>query len=415
GEHLAGLIEGLLDISKIEAGRIDVYRDEVRLGEFLEQIVSMFRLQAEAKGIGFVFTRPPVLPERVVTDARRLRQVLINLLSNALKFTAAGQVRLGLAYRNEVAEFVVEDTGAGIAAADHERIFEPFQRIEDPHAPTEGVGLGLTLTRLLVQIMGGEITLDSAPGRGSRFAVRLMLATVHGADGGATGNPALQESRVEGYEGRRRDIVVADDDAAHRGLLDALLAPLGFALRHAADGEACLRLADERMPDLFLLDIAMPGMSGWEVARRLRARPGPRVPILVVSANAGELRQGAGADVDHDGILTKPVSLDAVLDRVEQLLGLTWRCVAPPEQVAAPSATTLSPRQLGELRQLAEIGYVRGIHARLALLEGESPDAAAYLAHLRVLVSEFRMDEFMGALDAAVPRASDVAMQEESA
>ncbi len=260
------------------------------------------------------------------------------------------------------------------------------------------------MTRLLAQIMGGEITLDSAPGRGSRFAVRLMLSTVHDADGGATG-PALQERRVEGYEGRRRDIVVADDDEAHRGLLDALLAPLGFALRHASDGEACLRLAEERMPDLFLLDIAMPGMNGWEVARRLRARPGPRVPILVVSANAGELRHGAGADIDHDGILTKPVSLDAVLDRIEQLLGLAWRSAAPPDRAAAPSSAPLSPRQLGELRQLAEIGYVRGIHARLALLEGESPDAAAYLAHLRVLVSEFRMDEFMGALDAAAPRA----------
>ncbi len=401
GEHLAGLIEGLLDISKIEAGRIDVYRDEVRLGEFLEQIVSMFRLQAEAKGIGFVFTRPQVLPERVVTDERRLRQVLINLLSNALKFTAAGQVRLGLLYRNEVAEFVVEDTGIGIATDDHERIFEPFQRIEDPGAPTEGVGLGLTLTRLLVQIMGGEITLDSAPGRGSRFRVRLMLATVHTAARGATGCATPQERRVGGYEGRRRDIVVADDDAAHRGLLDALLVPLGFALRHAADGEACLRLAEARMPDLFLIDIAMPGMSGWELARRLRARPGPRVPILVVSANAGELRQQAGADTDHDGILTKPVSLDAILDRIEQVLGVTWCSVAPPDRTPAPSSAALTPRQLDELRQLGAIGYVRGIHARLDLLEQGSPDAAAYVAHLRVLVSEFRMDEFMTALDAA--------------
>ncbi len=399
GEHLAGLIEGLLDISRIEAGRIDVYRDEVRLGEFLEQIVSMFRLQAEEKGIGFVFTRPQVLPERVVTDERRLRQVLINLLSNALKFTAAGQVRLGLLYRNEVAEFVVEDTGVGIADGDHERIFEPFQRIEDPGAPTEGVGLGLTLTRLLVQIMGGEITLDSAPGRGSRFRVRLMLATVHGAAlGTAAQDGAPPERRVDGYEGPRRDIVVADDDAAHRALLDALLVPLGFTLRHAADGEACLRLAEARRPDLFMIDIAMPGMSGWALARRLRALPGPRAPILVVSANAGDLRQQAGVDADHDGILTKPVSLDAVLERIGQLVGVTWRSVAAADQAPAPSSAALTPGQLDELRQLGAIGYVRGIHARLDLLEAQSPDAAAYVGRLRMLVSEFRMDEFMGAL-----------------
>ena len=443
GEHLAGLIEGLLDISKIEAGRIDVHRDEVRLGEFLEQIVSMFRLQAEEKGIGFVFTRPRVLPERVATDERRLRQVLINLLSNALKFTAAGQVRLGLLYRNEVAEFVVEDTGIGIATGDHERIFEPFQRIEDPGAPTEGVGLGLTLTRLLVQIMGGEITLDSAPGRGSRFRVRLMLATVHAsawagtqaATGGATfqQGPALrqgpggqeglafQESPAGGYEGVRRDIVVADDDAAHRGLLDALLVPLGFTLRHAADGEACLRLAQERRPDLFLIDIAMPGMDGWELARRLRASAGPRVPILVVSANAGELQQKAGADAVHDGVLTKPVSIDAIVERVGHLLGVTWRPVAPPDRTGVPApgapgsgtpgsgtpgSAALAPQPLEELRQLGAIGYVRGLHARLDLLERECPDAAAYVAHLRDLVSDFRMDEFMAALDAAILRAA---------
>ena len=127
---MAGLIEGLLDISKIEAGRIEVYRDEVRLGEFLQQLVNMFRLQAEQRGIGFVFSSFGRLPDVVYTDERRLRQILINLLSNAVKFTGAGEVRFGLRWRSEVAEFEVADTGIGIEPADLTRIFEPFVRVE---------------------------------------------------------------------------------------------------------------------------------------------------------------------------------------------------------------------------------------------------------------------------------------------
>ncbi|MDP9097158.1 MAG: ATP-binding protein, partial [Pseudomonadota bacterium] len=161
GEHMAGLIEALLDIAKIEAGRIDIYRDAVRLPEFLQQLVQMFQLQAAARGIEFEFTTRGYTPDIVHTDERRLRQILINLLSNAVKFTQAGTVHLRLNWRSEVAEFTIQDTGIGIGAADIERIFEPFVRLDSPAAPSPGVGLGLTITQLLTQIMGGELTVVS--------------------------------------------------------------------------------------------------------------------------------------------------------------------------------------------------------------------------------------------------------------
>ena len=165
GEHLAGLIEGLLDISKIEAGRIEIDRDPGRIEEFLGQLVNMFRLQAKAKGIEFTFTRPDRIPAVVYTDERRLRQILINLLSNAMKFTTRGEVHLGLRLRNEIAEFEIEDTGIGIAEADIGRIFEPFERVERTDVPAApGVGLGLTITKLLTQILGGELTVTIPPG-----------------------------------------------------------------------------------------------------------------------------------------------------------------------------------------------------------------------------------------------------------
>jgi signal transduction histidine kinase/purine-cytosine permease-like protein len=266
GEHLAALIEGLLDISKIEAGRIELYRDEVRLPEFLEQIVQMLRLQAEAKSIAFTFDAPPRLPEIVHTDERRLRQILINLLSNAIKFTRSGNVVFRLRFRSDVADFEIIDTGIGIAADDLARVFEPFQRGANSHAPsTPGVGLGLTITKTLTEVMGGEITVRSRLGEGSTFRVRLLLS-------GKGHAPAVVERRITGRADAARPlrVLVADDDATHRALVADLLEPLGFSVRLAPDGTHALMLAAEEAPDLFLLDIAMPGMTGWELARRRR-------------------------------------------------------------------------------------------------------------------------------------------------
>src|SRR5260370_236934 len=173
-DHLSGLIDGILDISKIEAGRLYLSRDEVRLSEFLDQLVGMFRLQAAAKGTEFIFKRPPVLPVVVYADEKRLRQILINLLPNAIKFTQAGSVHFVVHYRSPFAEFEVIDTGPGIQANDLERIFAPFERgaLGAAH-PHNGNGLGLTISRLLAGVMGGDIRVTSAVGAGSTFRLRL--------------------------------------------------------------------------------------------------------------------------------------------------------------------------------------------------------------------------------------------------
>ena len=390
GEHLAALIEGLLDISKIEAGRIELYRDEVRFPEFLDQLVQMLRLQAEAKSIGFSFDAPPRLPGIVHTDERRLRQILINLLSNAIKFTRTGSVTFRLRFRSEVAEFEVIDTGIGIAEDDLGRIFEPFQRGGNSHAPsTPGVGLGLTITKMLTEVMGGEISVTSRLGEGSRFRVRLLLS-------GKGELPAVVERPVTGrvQSGRPLRVLVADDDADHRALLADLLQPLGFAVRLAADGAECLALAEAEPPDLFLLDIAMPRMTGWELARRLREEAGHSAPILIVSANALELAP-PGEGQHHDDVLPKPVSLTALLEKIGQLLGVTWTFSDPAP--AVPSQR-LTPAQAANLRQLAAIGYVGGIRERLDALEAEDPAAAAAIAELRGYISEYRLDAFVAAL-----------------
>jgi signal transduction histidine kinase len=394
GEHLAALVEGLLDISRIEAKRIDIYRDEVALPEFLGQLVDMFRLQAEDKGVGFVFDAPDDMPDRVHTDEHRLRQILINLLSNAVKFTPEGQVTLRVRWRTEIAEFEVIDTGIGIPQADLDRIFEPLQRVKTTGGQP-GLGLGLTIAKVLTEIMGGEISVSSQPGLGSRFRVRLMLSSSSHA-----ARPKLTERRITGYAGARRTIVVADDDPMHRALLFDLLTPLGFTVLQAEDGPACLRIAARQAPDLFLIDLSMPGMNGWELARELREAHA-LVPIVIISADGRELKQPPVDAAHHDDTLTKPVSLAALLELVGRLLHVAW---IGPEPEAVPEAepvARLSGEQLDKLRELAAIGYVSGLRTQLDVFERESPENSAVFAQLRGLLAEYRLDAFLSALEAA--------------
>jgi signal transduction histidine kinase/CheY-like chemotaxis protein/purine-cytosine permease-like protein len=396
GEHLAALVEGLLDISRIEAKRIDIYRDQVALPEFLAQLVDMFRLQAEDKGIGFIFDRPDTMPAQVHTDEHRLRQVLINLLSNAIKFTHEGEVTLRIRWRTEIAEFEVIDTGIGIAPADLERIFEPLQRVKASGAvATPGMGLGLTIAKVLTEIMGGEISVTSQPGLGSRFRVRLMLSGSMQAVA-----PVLAERRITGYAGVRRSVVVADDDPLHRMLLFDLLTPLGFSVVTVTDGTECLDHAARGTPDLFLIDLTMPGLTGWDLARELRDLH-KLAPIVVISADAYELKQPPADAVYHDDTLAKPISLPALLERIGRLLHLEWIEQAEPAKppVAAPSR--LSNAQLDKLRELAAIGYVTGLRTQLDVFEREAPESAAQFGQLRGLLAEYRLDAFLSALDAA--------------
>ncbi|MCK8785023.1 ATP-binding protein [Roseomonas sp. NAR14] len=415
GEHLLALIEGLLDVSKIETGRIELYRDEVRLPEFLDQLVQMLRLQAEARHIGFRFERPERIPALVYTDERRLRQILLNLLSNAIKFTREGEVSLRLRWRSQVAEFEVTDTGPGIPEADQARIFEPFQRLAGTES-TPGIGLGLTICKLLAEVMGGEITVTSRAGEGSRFRLRLMLSEATQAP-----RPAPPAQRVTGYSGERRSVIVADDDPSQRALMLDLLAPLGFTVLAVADGAECRRLAAEWQPDLFLIDLAMPGIPGWELARLLR-EDGSRAPIIVISANTRELKappdelyQGGRF---HDDVLAKPVSLPVLLDKIALLLGLEWTGLegtgggalpppappaVPPPLPAAPGTAPLRPDQLRDLRELAAIGYVGGLRARLDAIEAELPAARDCVARLRALLAEYRLEELSRLLEAPAP------------
>ena len=389
GEYLADLIEGLLDISRIEAGRLDLHSSEVRLPLLLDHIGNLFRLQAEAKGIAFVYDCADRLPEFVRTDEKRLRQILINLLSNAVKFTDAGSVTLRVRYRSQVAEFTVSDTGIGIAAHHRERIFRPFERIREAgsrHIP--GTGLGLTITRLLVDILGGDLGLTSEPGRGSTFRVALMLSRIERP----TAAPVVEQS-IDGYNGEHRTLMVIDDDPTHRRLVSDMLAPLGFTVVEAPDAQTGLSLIDRDPPDLFLVDVAMPGMDGWQLATLLRARL-PITPIIMVSADASEGRHATARPPPHDAYLIKPVRIHDLLESLGSCLRMTWRYRPDTTTGTCPAANVttgigLSPRDRDELRRFAEIGYTKAFQAKLDSLERSGAAPVEFLAGMRRLSGSF--------------------------
>ncbi|MDC0612671.1 ATP-binding protein, partial [Vibrio sp.] len=302
GKHLADLLESLLEISKIEAGRLELHRDEFSLHQQIDQLSDMFAMQAERKGLTFEYKRSPYLPEFVATDKQRLRQILINLLNNAVKYTEFGKVTFSVIYRNQVTQFIVEDTGIGISAEDQKLIFKPFERIQtESTTHISGTGLGLTISNALAELMGGDITCESQLGNGSRFTLKILLPTISDTQV----QPELPNTDVCGYQGSPKTILVVDDLEDQRGLIKHILSPIGFSVLEANSAESALALAESQAIDLYMLDIFMPHVNGWQLAIQLRNK-GITQPILMLSGNVQELESSNHLQHHHNGYLTKP-------------------------------------------------------------------------------------------------------------
>jgi signal transduction histidine kinase/CheY-like chemotaxis protein len=307
GQHLLALINDVLDLTKIEAGRIDLEPEPFDLSSALSESVEGLRPLAERKSLQVTLQAEP---GQVRADRGRLRQIVYNLLSNAIKFTPdGGSITVESRWRGDDAHIAVTDTGVGIAAADLGRIFEEFSQVGDLKAREAGTGLGLALSRRLAQAHGGEIRVTSEPGRGSRFEVVLPGARVHG-DGPAT-TPAPEPGDPSGA----RVLVIEDEPGAIR-LLRTYLEAEGYSVQVATDGEAGIHAARAQLPDAIILDILLPGLDGWEVLRRLKADPEVcDVPVVVVTVvDERNVAMSLGA-VDY---FLKPVDPDALLARLGQ-------------------------------------------------------------------------------------------------
>jgi signal transduction histidine kinase/CheY-like chemotaxis protein/purine-cytosine permease-like protein len=417
GEHLLSLIEGTLDIARIESGKLTLDVTPMRFADGLHEMASLFELQAAAKGLAFQFDVQGVIPEVVRADEKRLRQILINLLGNAVKFTAHGRVTLRVRYAREIARIDVQDTGPGLSADEIERIFEPFARggSAGAVAATPGAGLGLTIAKMLTALMGGELTVTSEPGLGSVFHVKLFLPEVHAdALGKAAAASLARVQRVrKGYAGERRRILVVDNEEPDRELLVQLLEPLGFELRQAASGHDALDLlATGYRPHAIFMDLAMPGIDGWETLRRVRQMHLPEVHCAIVSANAFDKALDNDVDIRPEDFIVKPVRHSELLDWLERRLALQWlsEAQAPAPVLAAPDAGAASgpltypaPGALAALSQAVSLGYYRGILNALEEIERHQPAHGAFVHTMRGLARQFQFDAMGQILEQAPP------------
>lgn len=397
-EHLAHLVEGLLDIAQVEGGAMKLTREAIRFPEFLIQLIDMLQLQAQAKGIALTLDHAPGLPEFVHADPKRLRQVLINLLTNAIKFTDHGGVTLKVEYRNQLATFTVIDTGIGIAPEDAQRIFAPFERVGGSAGERPGAGLGLAITQALVHIMGGDLRVESTVGEGSRFTVRLMLSQPLSPPT----EPAPEAGAVTGYIGRERWVVLIDDDPAHLGMVRGLLEPLGFQVRSASDGESGLAIAAQVQPDLVLCDVMLGRESGWDIAAQLRRRHGAGLRIVMLSGEGPDSADGPIADAPaNDTFVMKPFDFTVLLDVIAVQLGIEWlRAAGAPRAAAAGETGAELPHLPGlitpaaaahctEIERLVRIGHVRAIEAEIDALEALTPEAAPLVRRMREALDRF--------------------------
>jgi signal transduction histidine kinase/ActR/RegA family two-component response regulator len=476
GRHLLGLINDVLDIAKIEAGAIKLQPVDFNLLRFLQSIAEMIRIRAEQKGIDFRLeveraasdggTKPSAeLPTLVYADEQRLRQILINLLGNAVKFTEHGVVTLrvttdhrplttdhrplttedkvltiedrGLKIEDSnvgsnemlssilnpqssehspvvgrrspalsggegsVVVFEVQDTGPGIPPEELERIFQPFQQASTTKSHIEGAGLGLAISRHLAELMGGSLHVKSELGQGSTFWLEIDLP--------ASARQLEVEPEVEheivGFRGQPYTILVADDKAVNRTLLNDGLTRLGFVVVEAEDGRRAWQLANRLQPHAILTDIRMPGLDGYELSRRIRQTEQLKhIPIIGVSASAYDDDRQQSLDAGCDAFLPKPVDFDQLLHLLGTYLSLEWLYKQPADESeipVPPAIADVAPpaEELAALRRLAQIGDIGSLRERLIHIEALGAEYQPFVAELRRLAGKYQTSAIQTVLD----------------
>jgi PAS domain S-box-containing protein len=392
GEHLLTLINDILDFARIEAGKLEVSATEIPLARFLRVIADIIGVRAEEKQLAFSCDVAPDLPAGVLADERRLRQVLLNLLANAVKFTDRGEVslRVGFSPARRL-RFEVRDTGIGISEGRWETIFQPFEQAGDMLQRVGGSGLGLAISRQLVRLMGSDIEMESRLGEGSAFWFELDLPVVQ-----ARTAEVMAEPVITGYEGPRRKVLVVDDVAANRMVLGDLLGPLGFEMTEAASGREGLEKAESLRPDLILMDSVMPQTDGPEATRRLRLLHGlGKVPIIAISANASGSNEAMALAAGADAFLSKPIDLSRLLAQIGDLLQLQWTCEPresgpPARQDAAGRVVAPPAHELAVLHHLALLGNMRDIAREAAHLSELDGRYGAFANELKLLAKGYQ-------------------------
>ncbi len=413
GNYLLRLISDILELSKIERGDIKLYPNDFHFTPFIRELVKIFQIRAQQKGIAFIYQPLSHLPRFICADEKRLRQILINLLSNAIKFTERGGITFRLKTEQITEQtlisdpkssrlrfhFQVEDTGIGIAQENLEKIFLPFEQAIELKNKPEGTGLGLSITQELVEIMGGELHVESRLGQGSLFWLELMFPETFDWEESSA-------KIIVGYQGPLRKILVIDDHEENRFVLISILKPLGFEIYEAEEGVEGLKKLREFKPDLIITDLVMPVMDGFEFIRKVKALPEFRqLPILTESASILEFESTSFCDA----FLSKPLSTEELLELLQKHLGLTWiekeKSLIEKEngnekkfEALAPNPLPLTPikwpslAEVMTLFELSELGDITAIIERVEQLEQSDAELSTFAKTIRQFTKRYDSD-----------------------
>ena len=403
GEHLSALIEDILDIARIEARKFDLRKDAIDFKSFLEYLIGTFKPQAQKKGLAFHCQVLNNLPSRIRGDEQRVGQILINLLCNAIKFTATGEIIFRISYSFGIVTFQVIDTGVGVDKNQLQNIFEPFTQLPNENLDT-GSGLGLTISKILCEMMGGELVVTSEVNKGSTFTVRLLLP-----DFGIE-EQRIQQDVVIGYSGKRKNILVVDDSSDHQMLVASILTPLGFRVVQIACGEDCLSSMEKNSADIILLDLCMPGLGGIKTAQALR-KSNYTKPIVVLSASGYPENRIQAINAGCNDFLIKPFVVSDLLNKLKLHLGVKWiyseedieslspAFINPLTQLYGAADTelpdlTLPPKSIIlELKSYARIGDLAALKLYLISFMKTYPQYKDFAEDIQLLATEFRLND----------------------
>jgi PAS domain S-box-containing protein len=410
GEHLLTLINDVLEMAKIEAGRLQLEKAPFDLGALVRGVIDMMRLRAQEKGLTLLFEQSSSFPRFIRGDEARLRQILVNLLGNAVKFTETGGVTVRLGTRQNDRQHLimeVEDTGVGIRAEDQDRLFQPFVQLA-ASTMQKGTGLGLAITHQFIELMGGSIRVTSAPGKGSIFRVELPVEIAVEAAGSAYADETAPEEvcgLVPGQPAFR--ILIAEDHRENQLLLEKLMSGIGLEVRVAANGEECVVLYSEWRPHLIWMDRRMPVMDGITATQRIRQLPGGgEVKIVAVTASAFQEQRQELLDAGMDEFVRKPYRIHEIYDCLAQQLDVKYiyrssaPAAEPPAALTAVELATLPASLRADIKAALEsldddltaaaIDKVRDHDAQLASTLARLAENFEYPAILAALVAADR-------------------------
>ncbi|MEG3877081.1 ATP-binding protein [Microcoleus sp. herbarium7] len=405
GSHLLTLINDILDLSKIEARKLELAPKAIHFPSFLQGVVEICRIRADQKGIDFIYYPEPNLPEGIAADEKRLRQVLLNLLGNAIKFTDSGNVTLKVEVKESYLDipiprikFQIEDTGVGISSADINKIFQAFEQVGEQKRQSEGSGLGLAISQKIVELMGGKIQVESEINLGSNFYFEVALPI---ALDWAQQNSVSKGRTIIGYEGAARHILIVDDRWENRAVLANLLEPMGFTITEAENGKEGLEQARKRLPDLMIADIAMPVMDGFEMLRRLRNEPDLKhLRAIVSSASVADIDRQMSEAAGGDDFLAKPVDAVELFALLAVHLQLTWQYdeieVAPAASNTQVSASELIVPPVADLQlllELAQDGLLKELVATVEEIGANNIQYQPFIQQIQQLAKQFKTEK----------------------